>query len=78
MTLRPSQSQEAANRIRWSTAKRDFYEVMYIMWWDTANDVVGWLRSMLLASRSGRNEAAVWGGVVRLSDPARSLTVKQV
>jgi hypothetical protein len=71
-------SQEAANRVRWRAGRRDFYEVHYIQWWDHKNRVGGWLRTLLLSSRSGRDEAATWAGVIDLANPANSLTVKQV
>jgi hypothetical protein len=74
--LLPTPSQQAANRVRWHAGRRDFYEVHYIQWWDHENAVAGWLRSLLFSSRSGRDEAAIWAGVIDLANPARSLTVK--
>jgi hypothetical protein len=74
----PSHTQEDATRIRWSPAKRDFYEVNYTMWWDTKNGVFGWVRYMLFNSRRRGSEAAVWAGVIPLDDPASALTVKQL
>ncbi len=79
MTVPPATpSQEAANRVRWRAGRRDFYEIHYIQWWDHKNRVAGWLRTLLFASRSGRNEAAIWAGVIDLANPAESVTVKQV
>lgn len=71
-------SQEAANRVRWHAGRRAFYEVHYIQWWDHENRVGGWLRTLLLSSRAGRGEAAIWAGIVDLANPADSLTVKQI
>ncbi len=74
----PTLDQENATRTRWSPSRRAFYEVSYTMWWDQPNDVFGWVRAMLLNSGRAGQEAAVWGGIIRLSDPAASLTVKQL
>lgn len=70
-------AQNAANRVRWTPKSKGFYEVHYIQWWDHHHGVGGWLRTLLLQSRDGTNEAAVWAGAVDLAKPQNSLTVKQ-
>ncbi len=75
----PTESQEAANRVRWSPAMKAFYEVTYVQWWDEPNRVGGWVRYMLFASnQQQRAEAAVWAGFIALDDPSRTFTVKEV
>lgn len=69
---------DEGNRLRLPENPGGFYEVYYIMFRDLEQQLFGWFRFMALVTSGGQKEAAVWGSVIDMANPARSLAIKQI
>jgi hypothetical protein len=65
------------NQLRWSPARRSFFEVYYLRFHDPAQRIAGWFRFVLMSPASRPPEVRVWATLFDFDDPRAAVSINR-